>query len=499
MTLPDRAHAKSWEGSDVVDRDGERLGICVGVFADTETGVTEWLLVDVQGHRRSFVPALEATDAAGGVRVPFSREQVTGAPQVGNDEELARGEEKELYSHYGVPYTPDASESLLPQDASVGSAGDPQGGVPSTRLRRVPQQTQSTSGSSGAGAAVGVPVAAVGGLVAAVWLGLRAREHRARRQRSAAARAQRARERAAKSSAKAAESASRQWALLAPVAAKTTRQLSEASGEAAKRTTRSASRAASSASEAASSGTRTLAGGLAAASAAAAKAGHEASESVGALSAKAQETSRKKTAAAASSAAKARKKAAKSTAKAHKNAAKSAAKARKTAAESTAKAHRTAAKSTAKAHKRTTRSTPRRAGLFGRRSHGVIDGVTSTVERSGRKVAHGGSATASSVAAVPHAVERRGKKLAKRGRKARKSFARNVWELVLASAAAGGYVLGARAGRERYEEITDVASAVASRPEVQSTTEVVRDPQKRQQALAALRERTASLTGRSSG
>jgi hypothetical protein len=476
MTLPDRAHAKSWEGSDVVDRDGERLGTCVGVFADTATGVTEWLLIDVQGHRRSFVPALEATDADGGVRVPFSREQVTAAPQVGNDEELARGEEKELYSHYGVAYT-DESESLLPQEAPVGSPGAPQGAAPSSRLRRVPQQTQSTAGSSGAGAAVGAPVAAVGGLVAAVWLGLRARERRARRQRSAAVRAQRARERAAKSSAKAAESASRQWALLAPVAAQTTRQLSEVSGAAAKRTTRSASRAASSASEAASSGTRTLAGGLAAASAAAAKAGHEASESVGALSAKAQETSRKKTAAAATSAAKARKKAATSTAKARKNAATSAAKTRKTAG----------------------KSAPNKAGLFSRRSRGAFEGVTSTAERSGRKVAHGGSAAASSVAAVPHAVERRGKKLAKRGRKARKSFARNVWELVLASAAAGGYVLGARAGRERYEEITDVASAVASRPEVQSATEVVRDPQKRQQALASLRERTASLTGRSSG
>ena len=39
MELPDRSQARSWEGKDVVDRDGQRLGRCVGVFADTATGV----------------------------------------------------------------------------------------------------------------------------------------------------------------------------------------------------------------------------------------------------------------------------------------------------------------------------------------------------------------------------------------------------------------------------------------------------------------------------
>ena len=63
MELPDRSQARSWEGKDVVDRDGQRLGRCVGVFADTATGVPEWLHVDVEGHVRSFVPALEAAEA----------------------------------------------------------------------------------------------------------------------------------------------------------------------------------------------------------------------------------------------------------------------------------------------------------------------------------------------------------------------------------------------------------------------------------------------------
>jgi hypothetical protein len=53
MDLPDRAEAKSWQGRDVVDRDGEPLGRCHGVFADTDTGLPEWVLVDVGGRPSS--------------------------------------------------------------------------------------------------------------------------------------------------------------------------------------------------------------------------------------------------------------------------------------------------------------------------------------------------------------------------------------------------------------------------------------------------------------
>ncbi len=47
MGLPDRDRATSWEGLRVVDRSGEPLGTCGGVFADTETGATEWLDVSL--------------------------------------------------------------------------------------------------------------------------------------------------------------------------------------------------------------------------------------------------------------------------------------------------------------------------------------------------------------------------------------------------------------------------------------------------------------------
>ena len=60
---------------------------------------------------------------------------------------------------------------------------------------------------------------------------------------------------------------------------------------------------------------------------------------------------------------------------------------------------------------------------------------------------------------------------------------------MLATAAGGGYVLGARAGRERYDEITDVATAVAASPPVQSLSETVTDPERRSQLLSQVTSR----------
>ena len=131
MELPDRSQARSWEGKDVVDRDGQRLGRCVGVFADTATGVPEWLHVDVEGHVRSFVPALEATEADGTVQVGFSREAVLAAPSVGDDEQLSKAEEVALYRHYGVP--------VESNDGSVLPAADASAATPSVRRKRLPR------------------------------------------------------------------------------------------------------------------------------------------------------------------------------------------------------------------------------------------------------------------------------------------------------------------------------------------------------------------------
>lgn len=149
MQLPDRDAAKSWEGLLVVDRDGEHLGDCNGVFADTDTGATEWLDVQVQGRRRTFVPALDATEADGRVKVSFRREMVLAAPQVGDPAQLSKSDEKVLYDHYRVGYDASDSASLLPSDVQAGAA----------ETTTVPHPAQGSSVRMGATPSGGTPLA----------------------------------------------------------------------------------------------------------------------------------------------------------------------------------------------------------------------------------------------------------------------------------------------------------------------------------------------------
>ena len=125
MDLPDQGTASNWEGAAVVDRAGERLGRCTGVFADVDTDATEWITVTVDEHRRLFIPALGATESGGTLRVSFARGDVLTAPRVGDEQELSKADEVRLYGHYGVAHTPAASGSVLPTKASAQSPSNP--------------------------------------------------------------------------------------------------------------------------------------------------------------------------------------------------------------------------------------------------------------------------------------------------------------------------------------------------------------------------------------
>jgi len=119
VTLPERDVAKCWQGLVVLDQDGERLGECTGIFADAVSGATEWLEVAVEGHRRCLLPALNALEVGGQVRVAFRRAAVLAAPHVGDDTELSKRDDIVLYRHYGVYYSASASPSLLPTGADL--------------------------------------------------------------------------------------------------------------------------------------------------------------------------------------------------------------------------------------------------------------------------------------------------------------------------------------------------------------------------------------------
>ena len=563
MDLPDSTQATSWEGMEVVDRDGQPLGRCVGVFADTETGLTEWLDVDVTGHTRSFVPAIDATAADGTVRVRFTRDAVVSAPSVGDQQQLSKADEHTLYRHYDVPVSSDA-DSVLPAGvdassgttttdtttptststtatstvaagagvaaagagaagitaASAGGAGDagapladgsvasdlpvldpaaasttvpesqvtyvdqpedfareepaaaqPPASAPpqeAPKLRRVtsepgpstsspspapspapsppPMQTYPPAKSGGAAA----PLAAIAALAGAVLFGLRLRDKRARRRAAPGRRLTKA-----LTGSSALRTAGRTLSGVPSSASSTGRQVSAGAGRSAQRAAQQAAQLERllivAAADKANRGTKKVGSSLGSASSAVGRGGQTASASLNAAAtAASKELSRRQRRAAGQRRRRAAGQALRSVTSVPGSLASS-------VGSTGSSLSRSARRSARKTAKKTARST-------GRSRSGALSSAPRTVSVKARK--------------------------------ARRSLGRKLWDLVLLSAAGGGYVLGARAGRERYEEITDATSAVASSPQVQSLTETVKDPQKRSQLVSTVRAQVAALTGR---
>jgi hypothetical protein len=116
-TLPDLDTARRWRNLPLVATDGAAVGLIEGIYVDGETGRPEWALVglDADGASRStFVPLVGAGEDDGKVHVPCERERITGAPPLPASGTLSRMEETRLYDHYGIAYSTAASPSVLP-------------------------------------------------------------------------------------------------------------------------------------------------------------------------------------------------------------------------------------------------------------------------------------------------------------------------------------------------------------------------------------------------
>jgi uncharacterized protein (TIGR02271 family) len=120
--MPQHHEALEWRGRTAVDAGGEKLGKIDEVYLDAETQRPEWALINTGmfGGKSSFMPLEGATAEGEQVRAPFSKQQVKDAPQMDAGGELSQEDEAALYSHYGVAYGEDRSDSGLPEGETVG-------------------------------------------------------------------------------------------------------------------------------------------------------------------------------------------------------------------------------------------------------------------------------------------------------------------------------------------------------------------------------------------
>jgi hypothetical protein len=92
-------------GRDVLDRDGKTIGQAECFFNDKETGRPEWVGVFTGTFRQHhyLVPVEGAVRENGEIRVPWTKEQVQGAPDYGNPESaIPEAMERDAYRHYGL-------------------------------------------------------------------------------------------------------------------------------------------------------------------------------------------------------------------------------------------------------------------------------------------------------------------------------------------------------------------------------------------------------------
>ncbi|MBJ7596910.1 MAG: photosystem reaction center subunit H [Candidatus Nephthysia bennettiae] len=89
------------------DAAGEKVGTIEDVYVDQETKKPEWVLVrtGLFGLRKTFVPMSALQPQGDDLRASYSKDQINGAPNVGDEEGASPEEEARLFQHYGIPYS----------------------------------------------------------------------------------------------------------------------------------------------------------------------------------------------------------------------------------------------------------------------------------------------------------------------------------------------------------------------------------------------------------
>ena len=104
--MPTIQDVQTWQGQNLHDNDGDKIGEIVDIYLDRQSGEPEWLAVKTGlfGSNLSFVPIREASGSGDGVKVPYEKSLVKDAPNVQADGELSPEEEQRLYQHYSLEF-----------------------------------------------------------------------------------------------------------------------------------------------------------------------------------------------------------------------------------------------------------------------------------------------------------------------------------------------------------------------------------------------------------
>jgi hypothetical protein len=164
MSLPTIDTVRGWQNLTLVASDGTVIGPIGSIYIDRDTRQPEWMLVGVDpGSARTFVPIQDAIQEGDTVRVPHQEATIRNCPDMDPDGDLSEDEEARLYNHYGVEYSTAASPSGLPageaeattaagargrltRDAPAAAAGDAETVTPEAAAGEVPSVVITAAG-----------------------------------------------------------------------------------------------------------------------------------------------------------------------------------------------------------------------------------------------------------------------------------------------------------------------------------------------------------------
>jgi len=103
---------RDWRAHKVIDPNGDKIGDLEAVYVDTASDQPSFATVRVGmigRHRLVFVPLDGATVTPDAVRVRYEKKQVSDAPSIDTDGELAAADEPRVFAHYDLPYAAGAA------------------------------------------------------------------------------------------------------------------------------------------------------------------------------------------------------------------------------------------------------------------------------------------------------------------------------------------------------------------------------------------------------
>ncbi|GAA2639204.1 PRC-barrel domain-containing protein [Streptomyces axinellae] len=108
-------------GRKAYDREGTKIGTVDEVYLDDSTGEPEWAAVRTGLFSRdAFVPLEPSSLDEDGLRIPFERALIKGAPDFGVGRHLSPQQELQLYRHYGLDVPVGGESAAPPADRDFG-------------------------------------------------------------------------------------------------------------------------------------------------------------------------------------------------------------------------------------------------------------------------------------------------------------------------------------------------------------------------------------------